>query len=161
MTAPTSPSFDAAFLDQYYDEAATAQSHSSPLSSALSSAPSDLRAQIFSGSRSYSASYLSSSPAGSGTTLPDAYKRKKKPRTGHCWLPCHGEEVMISGKTKSMIPPVQTDPVRGRAWSCQVSPEGRTGQGPRLAVLDWTGLVWTSPNGIIFINFKVDHKLKK
>ena len=42
MTAPTSPSFDGAFLDQYYDEAATTHSHGSPLSCALSSAPSDL-----------------------------------------------------------------------------------------------------------------------
>ena len=60
-----------------------------------------------------------------------------------------------------MIPPVRTDPDRGRAWSSPVSPEGRTRPGPRLAVFDWTGLVWTSPNGIIFINFKVDRKLKK
>jgi hypothetical protein len=60
-----------------------------------------------------------------------------------------------------MIPPVRTDPVWGKAWSSPVLPEGRTGPGPRLAVLDWTGLVWTSPNGIIFINFKVDRKLKK
>jgi len=46
---------------------------------------------------------------------------------------------------KAMIPPVRTDPVWGRAQS-------------GLAVLDWTGLVWTSPNRIIFINFKVDPK---
>jgi len=100
MTAPTSPSFDVAFLDQYYDEAATTQSHGSPLSSALSSAPSDLQTPTFSGPRSYSASYLSSAPAGSETTLPDAYKREKKTRTGHCWLPCNGEEIMIGGKAK-------------------------------------------------------------
>jgi len=58
----------------------------------------------------------------------------------------------------SMIPPVRTDPVWGRAQSGPVPPEGRTGPSPRLAVLDWTGLVWTSPNWIIFINFKVDPK---
>ena len=57
-----------------------------------------------------------------------------------------------------MIPPVRTDPVWGRAQSGPVPPEGRTGPGPGLAVLDWTGLVWTSPNRIIFINFKVDPK---
>jgi len=57
-----------------------------------------------------------------------------------------------------MIPPVRTDPVWGRAQSGPVPPEGWTGPGPRLAVLDWTGLVWTSPNRIIFINFKVDPK---
>jgi len=58
----------------------------------------------------------------------------------------------------SMIPPVRTDPVWGRAQSGPVPPEGQTGPGPGLAVLDWTGLVWTSPNRIIFINFKVDPK---
>jgi len=57
-----------------------------------------------------------------------------------------------------MIPPVRMDPVSGRAQSGQVPPEGRTGPGPRLAVLDWTGLVWTCPNRIIFVNFKVDLK---
>jgi len=61
----------------------------------------------------------------------------------------------------TMIPPVRTDPVWGRARSGPVPPEGQNGPGPRLAVLDWTGLVWTSPNRIIFINFKVDRKLKK
>jgi len=60
-----------------------------------------------------------------------------------------------------MIPPVRTDPVWGRAQSGPVPPEGRTGPGPGLAVLDWTGLVWTSPNRIIFINFKVDPKTKE
>jgi len=59
------------------------------------------------------------------------------------------------------IPPVRTDPVWGKASSCPVSLQGRTGPGPRLAVLDWKGLVWTSPNGIIVINFKVDRNLKK
>jgi hypothetical protein len=58
----------------------------------------------------------------------------------------------------AMITPVRTDPVWGRAQSGPILPEGRTGPGPRLAVLDWTGLVWTSPNRIIFINFKVDPK---
>jgi len=59
---------------------------------------------------------------------------------------------------QSMIPPVRTDPVWGRAQSGPVPPEGRTGPGPRLAVLDWMGLVWTSPHRIILINFKVDLK---
>jgi hypothetical protein len=77
MMAQTSPSFDGAFLDQYYDEAATTQSHGSQLISALSSAPSDLRTATFSGPHSYTSSYLISSPAGSETTRPDAYKRKK------------------------------------------------------------------------------------
>ncbi|KAF8537984.1 hypothetical protein BDD12DRAFT_806495 [Trichophaea hybrida] len=45
-----------------------------------------------------------------------------------------------------MIPPVRTDPVWGRDQSGPVQPEGRTGPSPRLAVWDWTGLVWTSPN---------------
>ena len=44
-----------------------------------------------------------------------------------------------------MIPPVQTIPVRGRAQSSPVKWEGRTGLIHRLAVLDWTGLVWTDP----------------
>jgi len=44
-----------------------------------------------------------------------------------------------------MIPPVRTDPVCGRAQSSPVPLEGRTGLGPRLEVLDWTGLVWTDP----------------
>jgi len=57
-----------------------------------------------------------------------------------------------------MIPPVRTDLVWSRAQSGPVPPEGRTGPSPRLAVLDWTGLVWTSPNRILFINFKVDLK---
>jgi hypothetical protein len=70
--------------------------------------------------------------------------------------PCSRDHV-----SDPMIPPVRTDPVWGRAWSGPVPPEGRTGLGPRLAVLDWTGLVWTSPNRIILINFKVDRKLKK
>jgi len=55
-----------------------------------------------------------------------------------------------------MIPPVRTDLVWGRVQSSPVPPEGRTAPSPRLAVLDWTGLVWTSPNRIILINFKVD-----
>ena len=68
---------------------------------------------------------------------------------------------MVLGSFLAMIPPVRTDPVWGRAWSGPVSPEGRTGPGPRLAVLDWTGLVWTSPNGIILIDLKVERNLKK
>jgi len=57
-----------------------------------------------------------------------------------------------------MIPPVRTDSVWGRAQSGPVPPEGGTAPGPRLAVLDRTGLVWTSPNKIIFIDFNVDPK---
>ena len=45
---------------------------------------------------------------------------------------------------KSMIPPVWTDPVWGRAQYGPVQPLGRTGPSPRLAVSDSTGLVWTS-----------------
>ena len=44
-------------------------------------------------------------------------------------------------REKAMIPPVRTDPVWGRAQSGPVQPEGRTGPGPRLVVLVWTGLV--------------------
>jgi len=59
---------------------------------------------------------------------------------------------------RSMIPPVRADPVWGSLQSGPVPPEGRTGPGPRLTVLDWMCLLWTSPNRIIFINFKVDPK---
>jgi hypothetical protein len=55
-----------------------------------------------------------------------------------------------------MIPPVRTDPVWGRAQSGPVPPEGQTGPGPRLAVLDWTGLVWTSPNRIMLNSVLID-----
>ena len=55
-----------------------------------------------------------------------------------------------------MIPHVRKDPVWGGAQSGPVPEEGQTGPGTRLAVLDWTGLVWTSPNRIIYITFKVD-----
>jgi hypothetical protein len=48
-------------------------------------------------------------------------------------------------KLKTMIPPVRTDPVWGRAQYGPVQPLGQTGPSPRLAVWDWTGLVWTSP----------------
>ena len=61
----------------------------------------------------------------------------------------------------SMIPQVRTDPVWGRARSGLVSPRGWTGPCHLLAVGDWTGLVWTSSNRIIFINFKVDRKQTK
>jgi len=44
----------------------------------------------------------------------------------------------------AMIPPVRTDPVWGRAQYDPVQPLGQTGPSPRLAVWDWTGLVWTS-----------------
>jgi len=43
-----------------------------------------------------------------------------------------------------MIPPVRTDPVRGRDQYGPVQSLGCTGPSPRLAVWDWTGLVWTS-----------------
>ena len=55
---------------------------------------------------------------------------------------------MLNQQVNPMIPPVRTDPVWGRARSGPVPPEGQTGPSPRLAVLDWTGLVWTSPNRI-------------
>jgi len=48
-----------------------------------------------------------------------------------------------------MIPPVRTDPVWGRAQHGPVQPLGRTGPSPRLAVWDWTGLVWTSPHPLV------------
>jgi len=48
--------------------------------------------------------------------------------------------------TQPMIRPVRTDPVWGRAQYGPVQPLGRIGPSPRLAVLDWTGLVWTSPH---------------
>jgi hypothetical protein len=41
--------------------------------------------------------------------------------------------------------PVRTDPVWGRAQYGPVQPEGQTGPDHKQAVLDWTGLVWTSP----------------
>jgi len=44
-----------------------------------------------------------------------------------------------------MIPPVWTDPVCGRAQSSPVPLEGWTGLGPRPAVLNRTGLIWTDP----------------
>jgi len=47
-----------------------------------------------------------------------------------------------------MFPPDRTGPVWGRAQSGPVPPEGRTGPGPRLAVLDWMSVVWNSPNRI-------------
>jgi len=36
-------------------------------------------------------------------------------------------------------------PVRDRAQSSPVQPDGQTGQNRRLTVLDWTGSVWTGP----------------
>jgi hypothetical protein len=68
------------------------------------------------------------------------------------------QDPIVYLSCRPMIPPVRTDPVWGRAQSGTVQPDGRTGPGPSLAVLDLTGLVWTSPNGIIFVNFKVDLK---
>jgi len=46
----------------------------------------------------------------------------------------------------TMIPPVRTVPVWGRAQSSPVQMEGWTGLDHRLPVLDWTGSVWTSPH---------------
>jgi len=65
---------------------------------------------------------------------------------------------MTAAFKRSMIPPVQTDRVWGRAQSGPIQPEGWTGPGPRLAVVDWTSLVWTGPNRVVFINFKVVRK---
>jgi len=45
----------------------------------------------------------------------------------------------------SVFSPVRTDPVWGRAQYGPVEPEGQTGPDHKQAVLDWTGLVWTSP----------------
>ena len=61
----------------------------------------------------------------------------------------------------AMIPPVRTDPVWGRAQSGPVPPEGRTGLGPRLAVLDWTGLVWTDPFTHIILSLLFSQVLPK
>jgi len=64
--------------------------------------------------------------------------------------------------TRSLIiPPFRTDPVWGRARSGLVHPQGRTGPGPRLAVMDWMGLLWTGPNRGVFLNFEVDQKTKE
>ena len=46
----------------------------------------------------------------------------------------------------TMIPPVRTVPVWGRAQFSPVQMEGWTGLDHRLPVLDWTGSVWTSPH---------------
>jgi len=51
-----------------------------------------------------------------------------------------------------MIPPVQMIPVWGRARSSPVHQESRSGLDCRLAVLDWTGLVWTSLTKLLEIN---------
>jgi hypothetical protein len=60
----------------------------------------------------------------------------------------------------TMIPLVWMDPVWGRAQTGPVQLVGYTGPSPTLAVLDWTGLVWTGLNRVVFINFKVDRKTK-
>ena len=60
-----------------------------------------------------------------------------------------------------MIPPVRMDPVWGRAQSGPVPLEGRTGLGPRLAVLDWTGLVWTDPCTHIILSLIFSQVLPK
>jgi len=46
---------------------------------------------------------------------------------------------------KTVFSPVRTDPVWGRAQYGPVKPERHTGPDHKQAVLDWTGLVWTSP----------------
>jgi hypothetical protein len=45
----------------------------------------------------------------------------------------------------AVFSPVWTDPVWGRAQYGPVQPEVQTGPDHTQAVLDWTGLVWTSP----------------
>jgi hypothetical protein len=65
------------------------------------------------------------------------------------------------GVGTAMIPPVRTDPVWGKAQSGPVPPEGRTGLGPRLAVLDWTGLVWTDPFKHIILSLLFSQVLPK
>jgi len=70
----------------------------------------------------------------------------------------HWDEIAHSC---SMIPPVRTDPVWGRAQSGPVPPEGRTGLSPRLAVLDWTGLVWTDPFTHIIVSLLFSQVLPK
>jgi len=69
--------------------------------------------------------------------------------------PCIGNVSLVSIATSgtspiahslAMNPPVRTDRVWGRAQSSPVQPEGWTGLDHRLPVLDWTGLVWTSPH---------------
>jgi len=50
-----------------------------------------------------------------------------------------------------MIPPIRTDPVWGRAQYGPVQLLGGTGPSPRLAVCDWTGLVWTSPRTLAIL----------
>jgi hypothetical protein len=50
-------------------------------------------------------------------------------------------ELRLDELHAPLIPPVRTDLVWGRAQSGPVQSEGRMGPSPRLAVLDWTGLV--------------------
>jgi len=45
----------------------------------------------------------------------------------------------------TVFSPVQRDPVLGRARYSPVLPECQTGPDPKQEVLDWTGLVRTSP----------------
>jgi hypothetical protein len=72
-----------------------------------------------------------------------------------------GEVLTREDDGEAMIPPVRTDPVWGRAQSGPVPPEGRTGLSPRLAVLDWTGLVWTDPFTHIIVSLLFSQVLPK
>jgi hypothetical protein len=60
-----------------------------------------------------------------------------------------------------MIPPVRTDPVWGRAQYDPVQPLGRTGPSPRLAVWDWTDLVWSSPRTLAIATLFLSQVLLK
>jgi hypothetical protein len=53
------------------------------------------------------------------------------------------------------------DLIWGMASSSSVQQEGLTALRTRLAIVDWTGLVWTGPNTVVFINSKVDQKTKE
>jgi hypothetical protein len=77
-----------------------------------------------------------------------------------CGRPSEDTWVALTDQL-AMIPPVRTDPVWGRAQSGPVPPEGRTGLGPRLAVLDWTGLVWTDPFTHIILSLLFSQVLPK
>jgi len=79
---------------------------------------------------------------------------------GTVCIPQSGDETCVPVPI-SMIPPVRTDPVWGRAQSGPVPPEGRTGLSPRLAVLDWTGLVWTDPFTHIILSLLFSQVLPK
>ena len=58
---------------------------------------------------------------------------------------------LYRAEIQTMSPPVRTDPVWGRAQSSPVQTEGWTGLDHRLPVLDWMGLVWTSPHTLTIL----------